>query len=368
MTGDGTRVIRAGLPEASQGDPIRTGPVLTSTYHLRGDLSGGPTYGRMTNPTWTMLELALGELEGGRAVCFASGMAAVTAALASTVPPGGTLTLLGNGYHGVKTLARNRFEPAGITVREVRDVAALDEHTLTGSDVIWLETPSNPMLEVYDIGRIRALATDVGARLIIDNTTATPLAQRCLDLGADLVVASDTKWLAGHSDVLLGHVAGRDEALVDAVIAYRTDTGAIAGPFEAWLVHRSLATLDVRLERSAANALAIATALSSHPAVTVVHYPWLPDDPGHALALAQMRRPVGLLSFELRGRGEAEALLGAATLIDEATSFGAVHTMAERRARWPADDAPEGLVRLSVGCENADDLVADLLAAADTLL
>jgi cystathionine gamma-lyase len=220
---------------------------------------------------------------------------------------------------------------------------------LGGATLVWVETPSNPGLAVLDI---RALARDAhaaGARLAVDNTLATPLGQRPLDLGADLSMASATKALSGHSDLLLGYVASRDGADAAALRSWRTLTGAIPGPFEAWLAHRSLATLAVRVERQTANAAAVAELLRGRDDVTGVRWPG-----------------VGcVVCFELDGAGRAQAFLAAARLVAQATSFGGVHSSAERRARWGTDDVPEGFVRLSVGIEDAADLLADIGAALD---
>jgi cystathionine gamma-lyase len=228
-----------------------------------------------------------------------------------------------------------------------------------------VETPANPGLDVCDIAALSESAHARGALVAVDNTTATPLGQRPLDLGADLSVASDTKALTGHSDLLLGHVACRDAALAARIRAWRDRTGSIPGPFETWLAHRSLGTLDLRLARHAENALAVAGLLVTRPEVSGVRYPGLPDDPAHAVAARQMGRFGGVLSFTLPDAAFVDRLVAASRLIVAATSFGGLHTTLDRRAQWGGDAVPEGFVRLSVGCEDPADLVADLATALD---
>ncbi len=330
--GDGTRVVHAGIPAPVDGQPLRPGPVFAAPYHLSGDPASTPYgYGRDANPTWTWYERALEELEGGPVVVFASGMAAISAVLFTVLRPGDAVDAQG---------------------------ALLD-----GARLLWLETPSNPGLEVCDIRRLADAAHAVGALVAVDNTTATPLGQRPLQLGADFSVASDTKALTGHSDLLLGHVAARDPQWAARVRRWRKLTGGVPGPMETWLAHRSLATLDVRLERQCASARAIAEWLLGRPEVRHVRYPGLPTDPSYEVAAKQMRRFGFLIGFELPDAARAEAFLAACRLVGTATSFGGVHTTAERRARWGGDAVPEGFVRLSVGCENTEDLIADLAQA-----
>jgi cystathionine gamma-lyase len=232
--------------------------------------------------------------------------------------------------------------------------------------LVMLETPSNPGLDVCDIREISQRAHDAGALVAVDNTVATPLGQRPLDLGADLTVASDTKALSGHSDVLLGHVTTRDTVLLEALWHARTLSGAIPGPFETWLAHRGLATLDLRLARQAQNAAALATALRGHRAVKSVRWPGLPDDPAHLIAAAHMLRFGGLLAFQLADREAVQTFLRRSSLVSAASSFGGLHTTADRRARW-GDAVPSGFVRLSAGCEDTADLVDDVSRALDGL-
>jgi cystathionine gamma-lyase len=358
---DGTRVIHAGLPDARQHEPLLPGPQPASVYHLSGDPTGSPfEYGRYGNPTWARWEEALGSLEGGTAVAFASGMAAVSAVLMSRLSSGDVLLLPEDGYPTVRDLASHL---SGVEVRAIPVTALAD--SVDGATFVWIESPSNPGLDVCDIAAVCAAAHAQGALVAVDNTLATPIGQRPLALGADFSVASDSKHTTGHSDLILGHVAVRETALAEELLAWRRTTGAVPGPFEAWLAHRSLATLDVRLERQCATARALAELLSRRPDVQDVRYPGLPGDPSHPLATRQMTRFGSLVVFDVGNRDRAERFLGGCELVAEATSFGGVHSAAERRARWSGNAVSEGFIRFSVGCEDAPDLLADVERALD---
>ncbi|EGX60711.1 cystathionine gamma-lyase [Streptomyces zinciresistens K42] len=367
--GDGTRAVRAGLPEPVKYEPTLPGPVFAAHFHLPGEPTGPYTYGRDENPTWALLERAIGELEapgedGVRTLAFASGMAAVSSVLFSQLRAGDAVVLPSDGYQALP-LARAQLEAFGIEVRTAptRDDAQLD--VLDGAKLLWIETPSNPGLDVCDVRRLVERARARGALVAVDNTLATPLGQRPLELGADFSVASGTKQLTGHGDVLLGYVAGRDAEAMAAVRRWRKIVGAIPGPMEAWLAHRSLATLQLRVERQNATALAVAEALRDRPEELGVRYPGLPEDPSHALASRQMRRFGCVVSFTLPTRARAERFLEALRLVDDATSFGGVRSTAERRGRWGGDAVPEGFIRMSIGAEDPEDLVADVLGALD---
>jgi cystathionine gamma-lyase len=358
---DGTRVIRAGLPARDQGSPFLAGPTFASMYHLAGDPADTEhTYGRTENPTWTAFERALAELEEGPAVAFASGMAAVSAVFGTVLRPGDTLVLPSDAYYNTRALAEEHFVPLGVQVRSAPTAGGAQRELLEGARLLWLETPSNPGLDVCDIAALVGEARTAGALVAVDNTTATPLGQRPLPLGADFSVASDTKALTGHGDLVLGHVAARDADWIERLRTWRSRFGAIPGPMEVWLAHRSLATLDLRLERACANAQAIAELLSRRQDVTDVRYPGLPQHPGHRTAAGQMRRFGPVVSFTLPDRAHAERFLAAGRIFLQATSFGGLHTTAERRARWGGDPVPEGFIRLSAGCEHRDDLLADI--------
>jgi len=224
------------------------------------------------------------------------------------------------------------------------------------------ETPTNPALDVVDLHRLVGICRRRGAKLLVDNTTATPLGQQPLSLGADLVVASATKALAGHSDLLAGYIAGNDAELIAALERERLLSGAILGSFEAWLVVRSLGSVGLRFERQCQNALALATALQGHPSVRSVRYPGLPGDPSHLVAAGQMRRFGGLVSIELADDAAVHALVQRSELLVAATSFGGIHTSVDRRARW-GDPVAGGFARISAGIEDTDDLVADVVSA-----
>jgi cystathionine gamma-lyase len=364
--GDGTRAVHAGVPAPSQGAPALPGPVFASHFHLEGDPEGADyVYGRYGNPTWTLYERALGELEGGVAVCFASGMAAASAVLAPLLRPGDALVLPADGYPAVRSLATGHLSERGVEVRLIRAGEAPPDDVLAGARLVWLETPSNPGLETVDIAEAAGRAHAAGALVPVDNTLATPLGQLPLELGADFSVSSDSKHLTGHGDLILGHVAVSDPGLAERLVAWRTQTGAVAGPLEAWLAHRSLATLELRLERQCATALALAERLLFRSDVRNVRYPGLPGDPAHDVARRQMRRFGTVVCFTLESRERAERFLAACRLVAQATSFGGVRSSAERRARWGGDDVPEGFVRFSVGCETPEDLLADVERGLD---
>jgi cystathionine gamma-lyase len=364
--GDGTRVVRAGLPARAQGEPLLPGPTFAAPYHLVGNPEDSPyVYGRYGNPTWTLYEQALEELEGGPAVSFASGMAAAAAVLLPLLGRGDVLVVPSDGYPAVRRLAGGHLAERGVEVREVPAAVRADDEALAGAALIWLETPSNPGLEVCDIRALVRRARDEGALVAVDNTLATPLGQRPLELGADFSVASDSKHLTGHGDLILGHVACADPERAASLTAWRTQSGSIPGTFETWLAHRSIATLEVRLERQCASALALAERLEYRADVTDVRYPGLPADPSHSLAERQMSRFGTIVSFTLESRDRAERFLAECRLVTEATSFGGVHTMAERRARWPGTGVPEGFIRFSVGCETTEDIVEDVETALD---
>ncbi|MFE6687775.1 cystathionine gamma-lyase [Streptomyces sp. NPDC057743] len=370
MTADGTRAVRAGLPEPAAHEPALPGPVFAAHFHLPGEATGPYTYGRGTNPTWTLLEAAIGELEApdepAHTVSFASGMAAISAVLFSQLRAGDAVVLPDDGYQLLPAV-RTRLESYGIEVRTAPTAHDAQLDVLDGARLLWIETPSNPGLDVCDIRRLADAAHARGALVAVDNTLATPLGQRPLDLGADFSVASGTKALTGHGDLLLGYASTRNAALADDVRLWRKTLGAIPGPMESWLAHRSLATLALRVRQQAEGALALATALTARPEVTGVRHPGLPSDPSHALAVRQMRpgRFGCVVSFVLPDRAYAERFLAALTLVDNATSFGGVRSTAERRARWGGDDVPDGFIRLSVGIEEPQDLIADVRRALD---
>ncbi|MQA09221.1 MAG: cystathionine gamma-lyase [Pseudonocardiaceae bacterium] len=356
---DGTRCVHAG-ESTVVGGPLLAGPTFAAPYRL------GETeyyYGRADNPTWRALESALGELDGGEAVLFSSGMAAITTVLRGVLKQGDTLVVPADGYYLVRAYVRDELAGLDLDVRAVPTAGSWHD-AVRGAGFVLLETPSNPGLDVCDIEAIARAAHAEGALVAVDNTTATPLGQRPLHLGADLVVCSDTKAVAGHSDLVLGHVSTRDDQLLARLRAGRTAGGAVPGAFEAWLAHRGLGTLDLRLERQASNAAALYEALREYPDVCGLRWPGSPHDPAHEIASKQMDRFGGVLSFELPSEAAVNSVLANSRVLTDATSFGGLHTTLDRRTRW-GDPVPEGFVRLSAGCENAADLVADLRAALD---
>jgi cystathionine gamma-lyase len=348
------------------GQPFLPGPVFAAPYHL--DPVAGPTaapdsYGRPDNPTRRGLEAAIGELERGSCLVFATGQAAITGTLLTLLRPGDTVVLPADGYYSVRAFAADTLAGLGVHVTLVPTAGPYPD--FAGVRLVLLETPANPGLDVCDLAALSAAAHAAGALVAVDNTTATPLGQRPLDLGADLVVASGTKALTGHSDMLLGYVAARDATLLERIGAWRKLTGGLPSGFDAWLAHRSLATLDLRLARQTANAAAVAEALARRPDVTAVRWPGRAEDRAYEVASRQMRRIPGVVSFDLGDAHRVGRFLSASRLVWAATSFGGLHTTADRRAQW-GDDVTEGFVRLSCGVEDTADLVTDIIQALDS--
>ncbi|MGI4894332.1 MAG: trans-sulfuration enzyme family protein [Janthinobacterium lividum] len=369
-----TLAVVAGRPPRALDSQLNTPVTLSATYVGGGSMAGSELgYGRFDNPTWQALEEAIGGLEGGRALTFASGMAAVAAALHLVPADATVLVPLGayNGTHALTALlaSQGRAHVEHVDINDVSVVRAALQR-LTGPVLLWLESPTNPLLEVADLRALAAAGHEHGAVVVVDNTFATPLLQRPLELGADVVVHSVTKFLSGHSDVVLGAVVTRDEILAAALTAHRTLHGAIPGPLEAFLALRGIRTLPLRLERSQASAAVLARRLLEHPAVTRVRHPSLPTDPGHALARQQMTGFGALVSIEVvGGAAGADAVVDAVRLWVPATSLGGVESLIERRRRHTGEPkvVPEDLLRLSVGVEDLEDLWNDLAQALDTL-
>jgi cystathionine gamma-lyase len=377
VLGDGTRLVHAGDEPVVPGTPLRPSPVFAAPYHL-GDqepgAGGADSYARPDNPTLRVFERAVGELDGGDCLSFATGMAAISSAVLALTRPGDRVVLPSDGYYTTRVLARDELERFGLQVElvptlRIGDVAARGD--LAGARLVMLETPSNPQLDVCDIAAVAEATQAAGAVLAVDNTTATPIGQRPLALGADVVVAADTKALTGHSDVLLGHVSTapteRGRELHTRIARWRKTTGNPPGPFEAWLAHRSMGTLDLRLARQAANAAAVSAVLADCPSVRGVRWPGRPEDPSYALAQRQMLRQNGVVSCEFPDSEAVLAFVRASRLVLAATSFGGVHTTIDRRAQWGGDAVPAGFVRFSCGIEDTTDLVADLTRALGAL-
>jgi cystathionine gamma-synthase len=365
-----TIAVRAG----AEIDPA-TG-ALAPPLHLSTTFEHGPAsealhgflYVREKNPTQSRLEAALRELEGGTAaLVFSSGMAAA-AALLQTLTPGSHVIFSDDIYIDVRNLVRD-FLPAWrieSTSLDLRDLHSLKGAVRPNTKFIWIETPSNPLMKVLDITAIAQLAHSAGAQLLVDNTFATPILQRPLLLGADVVLHSTTKYCGGHSDVLGGCLVVKSRELFDKLFHVREILGAVASPFNSWLILRGLRSLPCRMERHSANAAAIAAALSQSPAVEAVLYPGLPSHPGHDIARRQMKNYGGMLSFAVRGaRDQALRVASRVRLFVNATSLGGVESLIEHRAssEGKASNAPQNLLRLSVGLEHPDDLIEDLMQA-----
>jgi cystathionine gamma-synthase len=354
---------------------------MSSTFHQGGRL----IYGRDGNPTWEALEEVLGTLEGGSALVFASGMAAI-AAVIETLPVPGRVVVAGDAYNGTRRFladvsgrGRLRFRTVDVTdisatltacaeVVEAPSRPSGDAYQFGDRGLLWLESPSNPLLAVADLAALIEGAHRLGMDVAVDNTFASPLLQRPLDFGADVVVHSATKLLAGHSDVVLGAAVTRRQDVVDLLVTRRSLHGAIPGAWDAWLTLRGVRTLAVRLERAQSNAAELARRLSTHPRVEVVRYPGLATHPGHELACRQMKGFGTIVAFDVAGGAEAaEEVVAGVQLATAATSLGGVETLIERRGRWAGEGAlPAGLLRLSVGIEDVEDLWQDLENALGT--
>ena len=367
-----TAVICAGRPGHAASEPLNVPVVLASNFHAGTTAAPGTeedsrAYSRTdATPTWEALETAVGQVEGGHAVAFSSGMAAIAAVL-DLLPAGSRIVAPADCYFGVGELLADGQEKGRWAVDRVdlTDTASV-QAAVAGADLLWLETPSNPLLEVADLPALCAAGRHAGAIIGVDNTFATPLLQQPLALGADVVVHSATKFIGGHSDLLSGITIARDQALAGRLRHHRGITGATPGALEAFLALRGLRTLALRLDRGQHNADELARRLDQHPAVIQVRYPGLPGDPGHQTAAAQMTGFGAVLAFEVADAPTADRLCDALRVIVHATSLGGVESTIERRSKLPGQEhVPPGLLRLSVGCEHIDDLWNDLDTALE---
>ncbi|WP_405489547.1 cystathionine gamma-synthase [Streptomyces sp. NBC_00096] len=371
-----TRAIHAG----NTADPL-TGAVVPPIYQVStykqdgvGGLRGGYEYSRSANPTRTALEENLAALEGGRrGLAFASGLAAEDCLLRTLLSPGDHVVIPNDAYGGTFRLFAKVVSRWGVewSVADTSDPASVRAALTPKTKVIWVETPSNPLLGITDIALVADIARTAGAKLVVDNTFASPYLQQPLALGADVVVHSLTKYMGGHSDVVGGALVAADAALGEELAYHQNAMGAVAGPFDSWLVLRGIKTLAVRMDRHAENAGKIAEMLTRHPKVHTVLYPGLPGHPGHEVAAKQMRNFGGMISFQVTGgEEEAVALCDRTKIFTLGESLGGVESLIEHPGRMThasvagsALEVPGDLVRLSVGIENADDLLADLTQA-----
>lgn len=380
-----TVVVAAGRPPRERDQPVNPPLVLSSTYFGTGALDTGDRgYGRYSNPTWDPFEEALGQLEGADlpGLLYASGLAAVSSAL-SLIPAGGVLVMPTHSYSGTLVMASELAQKEFVELRTV-DIADTDAvkaalapsgPNTRAASMLWLESPTNPMLGIADVRALTAAAHEAGAIVVTDNTFSTPLVQQPLALGSDVVLHSVTKYLAGHSDVVLGALVTSNPDIRSALLHNRTIHGGIAGPFEAWLALRGLRTLALRVERSQQSAAVLAERLSGHPRIESIRFPGLATDPGHERAKAQMTGFGSIICIQvapaggLNGADAADKLVQALDLWLPATSLGGVESLIERRRRHAAEpeSVPENLVRLSVGIENVEDLWSDLEQALGTL-
>ena len=357
-----TKVVAVGRPVKKPDGGLNPPIALNSTFH-----TGGPIgYARSGNETWSALEDAISSLEGGKTLIFSSGMAAIGAIL-SILPSKAIIVAAKNGYQGTTNILKNLHESEKLIVRFVdptntKEILA----AIPGSQIIHLESPVNPLLDVIDLPQVIKFAKESGAGVSIDNTFATPMNQNPLTMGADISMHSVTKYLSGHSDVLLGSLSTNDSALYSRLEQARKYGGAIAGPFEAWLALRGIRTFAVRMQRSQENALELANRLAKEPRVSRVRYPGLVTDPNHLVAKSFMKGFGAMISFEPKGTpDQVDLMCDSSKLITNATSLGGVESIWERRRRWETESEtiPVNLIRFSVGIENVDDLWADIQSA-----
>jgi cystathionine gamma-lyase len=359
------RILHHRAAHLQPGDSVVPGIEPTAVFHLPGTVSNAPhQYGRFHNPTWEALETALGLLEDAETIIFPSGMAAIAALLFTSIRTGDRVLIPADGYYATRALSQQFLKPLGATI-ESRPTATFLDGGFEGFRLVLIETPSNPGLDVCDLKAAAARAKAVGAILAVDNTTMTPLGQQPLSLGADLVICADTKAINGHSDTLMGHLATRSGELMSRLRDWRKFSGAIPGPFEAWLVYRGLETLEVRFKRMCESAAIVAERLSGHKRVLSLRYPGLKTDPGYAIASRQMSAFGFLISLTLKDANSAERFINDCPFIQASTSFGGVRTSAERRARW-GDQVPEGFIRLSIGLEPIEPLWKAIDAALES--
>ena len=357
-----TVAITAGRPTVGPDSSLNHPISLNSTFVAGGAVG----YGRYGNETWLALEEAISALEGGRTLAYSSGMAAVTAVF-STLPVGAKVIASNQGYSGTMTLLNNYATANRLKVSfvSVTDTSAVINE-LPGATLLWIESPTNPGLEVADLPALIKAAKEKGVTVAVDNTFATALSQKPLALGANIVMNSVTKYLAGHSDVVLGSLSTADAAQFKTLEDARKFNGSIPGPFEAWLALRGIRTFPLRFQKSCENALELAKRLSAHPLVKNVRYPGLPTDSQHEKAKAFMKSFGAIVSFEYVGSAEStDKVCASSKIVTYATSLGGVESLWERRRRWPIESSsvPETLIRLSVGCENVEDLWADIDSA-----
>lgn len=357
-----TKVVAAGRPPKKPDGALNPPISLNSTLH-----EGGPIgYGRYGNESWSALEEAISSLEGGQTLIYGSGMAAISCVL-SLLPHGAVITASHHGYQGTTTMLKQMQESGRLTVRFV-DLADTDAvlAQIPGTQMLYLESPINPGIEIVDLPKLISAAKAAGCGVAVDNTLASPMVQNPLAMGADVVIHSVTKYLSGHSDLLLGSTSTNDPALNVRLEQARRYGGAIAGPFEAWLALRGLRTFSLRMKKSQENAMDLAQRLVRDPAISRVRYPGLATDPYHERAKSFMKGFGAVISFEVKATVEQiDLMCNSSKLITNATSLGGVESLWERRRRWKTESEtiPENLIRFSVGIENADDLWADIQSA-----
>jgi cystathionine gamma-synthase len=354
-----SQVVAAGRPAKKPDGALNPSIALNSTFH-----EGGPIgYGRYGNEAWSALEETISILEGGQTLIFSSGMAAISSVF-SLLPTGSVIVAAENGYQGTTTMLKKMHDAKKVEVRFV-NLPNTDEvlKALPGAQMLYLESPTNPAIEVVDLPVVIAAGKKQGSIVVVDNTLATPMVQNPLPLGADISLHSVTKYLSGHSDILLGAVVTNDKSFFEGIEQARRYGGAIAGPFEAWIALRGLRTFALRMQRSQENAMELAKRLEKDPRVSKVRFPGLPSDPFHERAKTFMKGFGAMISFEVKADiSQIDKMCNSSNLITNATSLGGVESIWERRRRWATEShtIPENLIRFSVGIENVDDLWSDI--------
>ncbi|MGW4551919.1 PLP-dependent transferase [Streptomyces violaceorubidus] len=351
----------------AEAGPLVHSPSFSTAYHQDLDDVAPTRYGRWGHESADFLEGALGALDGGLSIVFNSGMSAISATLLSLVRSGEVLVVAHDTYYETRQIA-DQLRERGVCIRVLTDVVRQLPEAVDGARLVLLESPTNPLMSIHDLRECARLVHDAGALLAVDNSVSSPLGQRPLDLGADVVVTSDAKIVGGHNDLILGHVTVRDPELDSLLRDWRHLHGSIPSAFDCWLAQRSIGSLEMRVERQTANATALTEILARRDEVTDLRWPGWTGDPGYAIASRQMIRGGGLLAFRLPGREHLHRFLRASRLITPATSYGGLQSMANDIATWPHIKVPPGYVRISCGCETTADLVQDVLHALDTAL
>ena len=364
---EGSFCVQSVMPAREAAGPLVPPLSLTTAHHQDLDDIAPTRYGRWEHDSAAGLEEVLGPLDSGMAVVFNSGMSAISAVMMTLLRPGDTLVVGADNYYETRQIA-DQLSDRGVLVRCLTDVSRQLPEAVANARLVLLESPTNPLVCIHDLRECARLSHQAGALFAVDNSLSSPLGQRPLDLGADMVLTSDAKVVGGHNDIILGHVTTRDPELAKQLRYWRHLHGSIPSTFDCWLARRSIGTLELRHERQTANAAALTELLHRRREVTSLRWPGWKLDPDHEVASRQMVRGGGVLAFRLPGREHLHRFLKASSLIVPATSYGGLQTMANDIATWPHITVPPGLVRISCGCEPTHELVDDVRQALDAAL